>query len=256
MTGDKHLVSIINEVVDGFINEINEYGDEDIINTNDIDFQHEYSKLNQQLFNNELPEVPLKWDNRKASLGHVNSLRNRLTGQIKINYLALSAFYKISYRQFKNTLAHEMIHVKQISRDGRGNHGYSFSREADRINAMGLGYAITEVNTERTVVSDETKTKTLIGMIFNIDGRYYLNVTTPSVYQTESDFVFNLFQRLVDNRKYREVEITAVESQNPQLMGYRISRSFKRGFTYSVLPDELLEQLLDDKITNDCIRRY
>lgn len=248
MAGDKHLISIINEVVDNFINEIKEYGDEDIISTNNIDFQHEYSKLNQQLFNNELPEVSLRWDNRKTSLGHVHSFINRFTGERRIDYLALSAFYKTSYRQFKNVLAHEMVHVKQLSRGEKGNHGYSFSREADRINAMGIGYAITEVNTEKTVVSDETKAKTLIGMIFNIDGRYYLNVTTPSVYQAESDFVFNLFQRLVDNRKYREVEITAVESRNPQLMAYRISRSFKRGFTYSQLSDELLEQLLDDKI--------
>ena len=250
MTGDKHLISIINEVVSGFIDEIEEYGDEDFINANDVNFQNEYNKLNQQLFNNELPKVPLKWSNRRASLGHVNSLRNRYTGQIRINYLALSAFYKTSYRQFKNTLAHEMIHVKQLNRGERGNHGYSFSREADRINAMGLGYAITEANTEKIEMSDKTKAnaKTLMGMIFNIDGKYYLCVTTPSVYQTEADFVFNLFQKLVDKRKYREVEITVVESRNPQLMAYRLSRTFKRGFSYSPLSDELLGQLLDDKI--------
>lgn len=246
------LISIISEEVRDFLNEI-EYQDEDIINTKDINLQNEYDKLNRQLFNNELPKLPLEWSNRKVALGHVRSLINRRTGEQKLVSLAMSTFFKTSYRQFKNTLAHEMIHVKIISsgkHDYGGKHGYLFFDEARKINGMGLGYNITEKNTEEIEMSDQAKAnaKTLIAMIFNFDGRYFLNVTTLNTYQAESDFLFNFIEKLVNRGKYGSAEITVVESKNPQLMSFRISRSFKKGFSYSPLSDKLLEQLLDEKI--------
>ena len=246
------LISIITEEVRDFLNEV-EYQDEDIINADSINLQLEYDKLNRQLFNNELPKLPLEWGNRKGSLGHVRYFDNRHTGEQRLISLSMSAFFKTSYRQFKNTLAHEMIHVKIISsgkHDYGGKHGYLFDAEANKINRMGLGYNITEVNTEKIEMSDQAKAnaKTLIAMIFNIDGKYYLNVTTSNVFQAESDFLFNFMERLVNSGKYGSIEVTVVESKNPQLMSHRISRSFKKGFSYSPLDDELLGQLLDDKI--------
>lgn len=253
MNGKKNLISLVNEELNKFISEGREYADEDIVDTNDINLQHEYDKLNQQLFNNELPKVLLIWSNRKRALGHVRAMINRSTGDIKIKHLAMSAFYKTPYRLFKNTLAHEMIHVKTYSegkRDWSGSHGFVFLNEARRINDMGLGFTITAVNAEEVAVSDRVKTnmKTLIGMIFNIDGNYYLSVTTPNVFNAEADNVFNLFEKLVNRGKYRSVEITVVETKNPQLVSYRVARSYKRGFSYGKLSDALLGELLDDKI--------
>jgi len=254
MANNKHLISIINEEVDSLLKEI-EYGVEDFINVKDINLQNEYDKLNQQLFNNELPKVSLIWDNRKTVLGHVRSLYHRTTGEQIIKHLAMSAFFKTTYNQFKNTLAHEMIHVEIISshkRDFGSSHGFHFMYEANRINNMGLGFHITEKNTEDIGMSDHAlaraSVKTLIAMILEIDGKYYLNVSTPALFQTEGDIVFNLFEKLVNKRKYGSVEITVVESRNPELNGERISRSFKRGITYRILSDKLLEQLLNEKI--------
>jgi hypothetical protein len=247
------LISIITEEINGlFLNEGN-YQDEDIINADSINLQQEYDKLNRQLFNNELPKIPLQWSGRKTALGHVRSLINKRTGEQKLVHLAMSTFYKTSYRQFKNTLAHEMIHVKIIAsgkRDYGGKHGYLFNDEANRINGMNLGFKITDRNTEEIEMSDERKSnaKTLIAMIFNIDGKYYLNVTTPSTYQSQSDALFNMIERLVNRGRFGSVEITVVESTNPELMAHRISRSFQKGFSYTPLNDTLLGQLLNEKI--------
>ncbi len=248
------LISIISEEVNNFLNEI-EYRDEDIINADSINLQHEYDKLNQQLFNNELPKILLRWSNRKTSLGHVSYVRNRLTGRTeKINGLSMSLFYETPYRIFKSTLAHEMIHIFELTHNERGSHGYFFQREARRINNMNLGFNITATNTEhlemtsKTMANAITKRKTLIAMIMNIDGKYYINVTTPSVYQAESDSVFSMYEKFVNAGKYRNVEITVVESENPALMQYPISRTFKRRISYSALNDELLGSLLDEKI--------
>jgi hypothetical protein len=244
------LKSLIQEEISKFINEAPDHADDEIVGKQNIDLQHEYDKLNQQLFDGALPRVPLKWDNSKRRLGVVTSARNKFTGEMKISSLGMSAFYKTNYRQFKNTLAHEMIHVKQIVTELGGSHGRSFYREADRINAMGLGYDITQKNTEEIEMSDETKAnvKTLIAIIYDVDGEYFLSVTTPSVYNSDFDFLLSYYERALNRGIVRNVELTVVESRNPELIGKRILRTFRRGFSYSRLSDNLLEKLLNDNI--------
>jgi len=249
-----NLKSLINEELNKlFINETKEYADNEIINQNDINLSDEYNKLNRQLFGNKLPIVPLKWSNRKTSLGHVKLMLDRRTGEAKIIYLAISSFYSTPYWLFKNTLAHEMIHVETYStgvRDFGGKHGIHFQGEANRINSMDVGYKITAVNSEKVEMSDKTKEnmKTLIAMIIDINGNYYLSVTTPNVFNMEFNTIFKIYERLVNAGKYREVEITVVESKNPLLMSYPIQRSYKSRISYSNLSDELLGELLEDNI--------
>jgi hypothetical protein len=241
------VISIIKEEVSGFLNELE---NEDIVDVNTLNLQAEYDKLNELLFGGSLSRVPMKWDNSKTHLGVVSSLRNRLTGEMRVVSLAMSKYYKTNYRQFKNTLAHEMIHVKQIFTEGSANHQWSFYSESRRINGMGLGFHITPKNTEEIQMSDTVKgnAKTLVAIIFDIDGQYYLSVTTPSVYASDFDFLVNYYQREVNRGKHRKVEISVVESRNPELMGKRILRSFQRSFSFIRMPEGLFEQLLNDKI--------
>jgi hypothetical protein len=246
----KNLKSLIQEEVAKFLNEAVDHTDDEIVGRQNIDLQFEYNKLNQQLFDGTLPIVPLKWDNSKRRLGVVTAARNRFTGEMKVVNLGMSVFYKTNYRQFKNTLAHEMIHVKQIVTGQNGSHGWSFDKEAYRINGMGLGYDITHKNNEEIQVSDEIKAnaKTLIAIVYDVDGEYFLSVTTPNVYNNDFDFLLTYYERALNRGLVRNVEITAIESKNPELIGKRILRSFRRGFSYSRLSDNLLEQLLNDKI--------
>jgi|JFJP01.1.fsa_nt_gi hypothetical protein len=243
------LKSLITEEVSKILNE-RPYADEDIVDRNDINIQDEYDKLNQQLFNGILPKVPLLWkDNRKKTHGYVHGTYNRYTGEVTISYLAMSSFHKFTYRQFKNVLAHEMIHIKQMSSGYRGGHGWDFMKEMNRINGMGLGFKITVFAEETAGVSDDVKNgRTLIGMIFNIDGKYYLSVTTPKVFNTEGEYLFDFVERLVNGGKYNSFEITAVETKNPALLSFIIARSLRRGFKYGPLSNDLLEQLLNDNI--------
>jgi len=245
---------VIKEEIQNFLNE-KEYANGEIIKFNEIDLTGEYNKLNKLLFDNELPNVPMKWSNRKGNLGHVKALRNRFTREVKIVHLAISSFHAMPYYIFKDTLAHEMIHVKQLSTGEVGSHGMSFLREMRRINGMGLGFNIDIRSEDKLEVSDtaKLKAKTLIAFIMNIDGKYYLTVTTSNVYATESDYVFNLYQRVVNSGKYNTVEFTIVESNEPELMKFRIARTFRSGFKYSELSDELLDKLLQGKIIKNVI---
>lgn len=254
MNGSKELISLITEELNKLINEYDE--NQNILETA-IDLNEEYNKLNQQLFGGKLPEVPLKFGPTKRSYGRVVGTVNRMTREVKVSFLEISEFYKMTYRQFKNILAHEMIHVYQMAvMQEKGGHGWDFMREARRINGMGLEFEITERNGEDMAVADDIKAnakkRTLIAIVINIDGNYSVTLTTPSVYNAEADQVFNIFDKAVNvYGKYREVEITVIETQNPELMGMPVARTFKRRISSVPLSDRLLEVLLNDKIIKE-----
>jgi hypothetical protein len=52
----------------------------------------------------------------------------------------------------------------------------------------------------------------------------------------------------VQRGKYRKVEIMAVESRNPQLLKYRVQRTYKKGVAHGPMSDELLNDLLSSKL--------
>jgi len=245
------LESIIKEEFDKLFEE-NNYNDDDIIDPTKINLIGEYRKLNNELFNSELPSIRMKWSRRKGNLGHVSAMINRMTHEAEIKHLAITSFYKMPYRIFKDTLAHEMIHVKLLTFGGHdpyNPHDYNFFKEANRINSMGLGYNITKSSEEQLGVSDSMDNgKTYIAIILDIDGRKSISVTTPKVYERDINFIFSLFQNLVNKGKYKRVEIIVIESKNPELVKYQISRSYNNKISHSPISDELLNQLLNDKV--------
>lgn len=245
------LNKLIKEELTNFLNE---YSDEEYVERDKINLQKEYDDLNQQLWDGKLPKVPLEWDALKRAYGKVKGMYNRYTREVSITKLQMSSLYKLTYRQFKNIMAHEQIHVWQMGiMNEKGGHSWDFMRQANRINSMGLGFKITEKNGEDIAVADDAianaKKRTLVAIILNIDGKYGLIVTTPNVYNAEFDLIVNLYDGLVNRRgQYRNVEITVVETQSTQLLSMPVARTFRRGVRYMNLTDRLLGELIEDKI--------
>jgi len=231
------------------------FNDDDIVDFGKINLQTEYDKYNTKLFGGELPRVKLAWTKAKTKLGFVVELRNRYTDERRVGKLAMSNYYKLTHAQFKSVLVHEMIHVKQIKERTLSfinKHGQSFMKEANRINAMDEGFNITPTNTDELNVSDAVAAKMnpLYVIIFSLDGDYKITVTSPSVFNRDRAHIESLFVYLVKS-KYRKIEMTVVESQNPKLLTYKIKRSFKRGISYQPLSDEFLEELLEDRVIEE-----
>jgi len=245
------LKSIITEEFNGLLREV-EYQKDDIINPANIDLYVEYDKLNDELFAGELPRVQMQWSKRKGNLGHVKVNFNRETKYGIIKYLAMSSFHAMPYRVFRNTLAHEMIHIKQTQDrtiDRRNPHGYDFMIEAERINNMGLGFKITKRSEEQLGISDTmVNNKMLVAIMMNIDGRDVLALTTPNVFRREGDRVFQIYEALIKQGKYRNIKFVVVESKNVKLLKYRQNRSFNTGVSYGPLPDELRDELSQDRV--------
>ena len=251
---------IIKEEWENIIISENEYGIDDKIEFDKINLYTEFQKLNQSLFGGDVPEVPMKWGRRKTALGHVKFQLDRRTREIQNMSLWISTFFDVNYRQFLNTLAHEMIHVliESTPHAPQDAHGYNFQMQAERINGMGLGFNITKTNGEDIGMSDIAKKrlagKKFIAIIIDLDGSYNLAVTSRPVYERDFDSLLNVFNGAVKTRrKYRKVEINVIESQNVELMQYSQQRSFNRSISHSPISDEFVEELLNDNIIKSVV---
>jgi hypothetical protein len=255
-----NINNIINEVINEFyLNEI-DYNDNEKIDLNKINLYSEYNKYNSKLFNNEAPEIPLVWSNRKGALGHVKFMRNRKTNEIKIIKLAITTFYDLTYSTFKNTLVHEMIHAYLLGKgiiDGWGRfsedpHGRYFHQLAEKFNSMGLGFNITKDNTEKLDLSTKTiqNTKEVIAVIINIDGRPNLALTSEKIYsdKNEIDAISRLYQNIINRGKYRNVDITFVRSNNPELI--RLAPTLRKfsggGIRYSPIEPDMQDKIINN----------
>lgn len=256
----KNLKYIINEVINElYLNEI-EYNDDDVLDLSKVNLKSEYNKYNSMLFNNEAPNIPLTWSNRKGALGHVSFMRNRNTGEIKIKKLAITTFYDLTYRIFKNTLVHEMIHAYLLgkgiidgwSRFAPDPHGQHFHRLADKFNSMDLGFNITKENTDKLQLSAKTKqnAKEVVAVFLNIDGRPNVLITSPNVFYKEGEVesLSRLFQNIISRGKYRNVDITFVKSKNPELIGVAPTvRKFSgSGIRYAPTTSDFQKEIVDN----------
>lgn len=109
-----------------------------IVTQDNVNLRKEYNKLNQQLFDGELPTIPLKWSMSKKDGGKVIANGNaKDPSSWKIKHLEISLFIEKNYKEFLGTLAHEMIHVLFFHKgimDIGGQHGIKFRSKVAELN--------------------------------------------------------------------------------------------------------------------------
>jgi hypothetical protein len=243
---DNKLRKIIREMI---MAEAYEHTDDEIVTFENIDLEHEFNKMNKLVFNNELTMVPLDWSTSKARHGHV-SFRRWFDGTVeRIHGLFLSKFFKIPYSKFKDTLAHEMIHVKTLQDDMKlkrrteKGHGYNFIREMNRINAMNLGFTIDVTETAKFDVADDVKGKNVYFVIIKLSGIKngdFLAVMTPSAFGERKESLERIFNNLIKSGKYRSVTLEYYQSNSPKLLAHKVQRSFARSISYApIKPEEI-----------------
>ena len=214
-----------------------------IVDQHNINLQHEYDNLNHILFNNELKKILLKWSSLKNVGAKVVSIGIKNKPETwEIQRMEVSTFMEVTYENFINILAHEMVHVYLIQNhkaEFGGGHGLFFQQEKDKINKMGHGIHVTnteDITTGR--ISSNIKGKTVGVVLFpekhNI--QIYDEKSMPDIIKTYNDFP--------ESWKERN-KVIFILSDNKELMKYPIKRGYKYGqkfFTYPIeksLFDEL-----------------
>lgn len=230
-----------------FISEAKQHTDEEIVDFDEIDLQDEYNKLNNLIFDGKLKPVQMMWDTRRSAHGTVKAQRNRLTNEIVIKSLSMSKFLDVPYKIFKDTLAHEMIHVYLLQQGINDGHGYRFKSEMNRINSLGLGFNVSvTMDGSSFSLSKQAQAKSKELVFFLIDTNLKKNmlvVVTPNVFQKEGREIEKLYGRLVTAGRYQWAKGEAFKSSNPNLMRYSQNRNFRSGVSYTSIDDNVAEEL-------------
>lgn len=230
------------------MNEIKEHTDDEIVNFDDIDLQHEFDKLNKLLFGGQLKYVPMKWNKRKSAHGVVRAYRNSPFDDWRVVHLAMSQFLNITYKNFKDVLAHEMIHVKLIQQNMNVGHGWQFQKEMNRINSMGLGFDVTiTANFKEADINPKftTNSPTVIALVMNTN-RYknMINVMSPNMFDRVHSNVERMFQNITNRGKYRFVNLTYIKSNDPELMRFPSKKKAVSSISYAQASDEFIDRLI------------
>lgn len=227
--------------------EAKQHTDDEIVDFDQIDLQDEFEKLNSLLFGGIIKPVQMIWNTRRSAHGTVKASRNRLTGAITIKSLGISKFLDVPYKVFKDTLAHEMIHVYLLQQGIDDGHGYRFRGEMNRINSMGLGFNVTvTMDSSNFGLSKHAvaKAKELVFILIDTNlKKNLLVVVTPNVYRTEGHQLERLYGRLVVARKYLWAKGEAFKSSDPSLLKYSQNRNFRSGVSYTSIDETTAENL-------------
>jgi len=232
------------------INEAKQHLDDEIVDFNQIDLRAEFNNLNSQLFGSQIKIVPMRWNTSKSAHGKVRArMTKRGNDIVKIETidLTLSKFFDIPYKFFKDTLAHEMIHLYLLQQNINDNHGPKFIAEMDRINKMGLGFNINVRNEIPFAVSQQniTKPKDLVFLMFKKSGDQNLNLSVMNyaTYKKEGKLISDIFVYNVNKSKYSDVNGEFYRTSSPALLRYSIQRSFSRSLSSTRIDNELFVQL-------------
>lgn len=209
--------------------------DEEYIEPDKFNLSGEYSKLNKMLFGGKLGFYPIKWNNRKASGGLVNSLRKGR--DVWVKDVQISKFYRHNLSTLRNTLAHEMIHVFLIEKGydaalDSHKHGRMFKHEMKRINGLGKGFniVIDEVRQASAVRKNAKKKKYGVLLVEGPMGDGFL-IFNEKVLKDIYDELLSKPIRWLERFKFR-----FYHSMEDGLGAYPVKRKLGKGFGY--YPDE------------------
>jgi len=217
------------------------------ISHKEFNLQHEYDRLNHELFSGKLIKIPLKWITSNRHGGYVDGIYNKNTGY-RINYLAMNKLYERDYDSFINLLIHEMIHVYIMQNNLQevgGMHGLVFKHEVDRIKSRGYNVPLSDDITNIKVASD-IKLKPLIALILNyVKGNHSIIVIQNNI-NTSTTETKELFDR-ADKTLIKSVQL--IQSSNSELLKFPKQRNFVYKPKLYTLQENIYKNIFDDVTT-------
>jgi hypothetical protein len=219
----------------------------------DFPLQKEYDKINQFAFDGKLEPVPLQWNMSKNRMGSVYAIRNSNNKQINITKLELSRYYDLEYKEYRNILAHEMIHVylfqQGVWKDiGNIAHGVYFKKKMDELNSKGFEITINDELNHNISSSVKRKTSTIILIKY---------ATNKSIIVAPDNKINDIIELIKNNKFSYDMHFIVLKTNNDKVLKYPVYRSGKLKY-YTVEP-ELYDELIDDnvqKIDEFTIKRY
>lgn len=233
------ILEIYNELFEGRV-----YGDDEVIDFDDVNLVDEFNKLNKLLFGGKIKPILVKWGFDRNLIGSIYYKKDG--NKFIISSLRMSKFYNLTYGQFKNTLAHEMIHAYLFQRNIDHDHDEPFLKEMMRINGMGLGFRITTSEEVETYpeISSHVKGRELVYLTFNLRGFNHIVVMSPDTYKVSYKLLARAYKNM--GEEGNEFAGSFWLSNNVLLRSFRVQKI--KGDTIKVdsIDDDMLSKLMAD----------
>jgi predicted SprT family Zn-dependent metalloprotease len=205
----------------------------------EYDIKEEFDRLNELLFDNEVIYPEISFDPHKTRVAWV-SFKDGVVLHFNKNY-------SLTPEQFKNTLAHEMIHIllyqRKIMRDYGGDHGIYFTREMDRINNMNVGIKISPKNDTLTPFQQrQKKEKEFYVIFFNWKDE---KILCPFSVKEECEKFWDIAMKSFKISSPKDLTIYMAKTTLNEINFYSVARAAKNVKQYRI-PEELYQKLLSE----------
>ena len=149
---------------------------------NSPDLKEMYNKFNDQLFDGELPDIRVYWNNSRKMVGEANATINRDTEEITPKSISISKKFELGDELLKGILVHEMAHIYFYHRqDKEVKHGKKFKELIDRLsNKVDFWIPDTEASAIQRAESQLDEIPIVIG---KIRGEYAIIPFTDKIYK-------------------------------------------------------------------------
>lgn len=216
----------------------------------EYDIKKEFDELNKLLFNNEVPFPEISFDSHKTRVAWVDSKGTYTKRGLSEVYNIVLHFNKnlsLTPEQFRNTLAHEMIHLllyeRKIFNDYGGDHGVYFTREMDRINNMNIGIKISPKNdTISPFQQRPKKEKEFYVIFFNWKDE---KILCPFSVKEECEKFWDIAMKSFKISAPKNITIYLAKTTLNEINFYSVARTTKNVKQYKI-PEELYQKLIDE----------
>lgn len=216
----------------------------------EYDIKKEFDELNKLLFDNEVPFPDISFDSHKTRVAWVSCKGTyNKSGWSDIYDITLhyNKNLSLSQEQFRNTLAHEMIHLllykRKVFKDYGGDHGIYFTREMDRINNMNVGIKIAPKNDTITPFQQrQKKKKDFYVIFFNWKDE---KILCPFSVKEECEKFWDIAMKSFKISSPKDITIYLAKTSLNEINFYSVSRTTKNVKQYRI-PEELYTKLLKE----------
>jgi hypothetical protein len=221
-----------------------------------FNLQTEFDYINKIAFNNELRPIKLQFVKTRASGGKLVSqvTRDRFRRIIdeKIISLDISTYYSRSLEQYRNILAHEMIHlwIAQNKLRDDSHHGYIFQKKMRELNKLGFDINLKDdaFDQEQTDMTPLNKPVILV-LINNVtDDKSSIAVMDYSLFTDENvESIRDTIEYTAGKRQYL---LSFIESTDRFFEKYPKTRKFKYTSSLKFFYYNKAQELLDNSVKN------
>jgi hypothetical protein len=216
----------------------------------EYDIKKEFDNLNKLLFDNEVPFPEISFDSDKKRVAWVTCKGTYTKSGWSDIYDIVLHFNKnlsLTPEQFKNTLAHEMIHLllyqRKIFRDYGGDHGVIFSSEMDRINNMNVGIKISPKNDTISPFQQRQKSeKDFYVIFFNWKDE---KILCPFSVKEECEKFWDIAMKSFKISSPKDLTLYMAKTILNEINFYSVARTAKNVKQYKI-PEELYNKLIKE----------